>query len=168
MVDNNRGSQNQVLGTLSTLSSVPNDETLYVHKASSSPIMATSRTKRRRARFVLLAGVPPFRGLRGTCRRASPPPLQASHWTYTSPKDEQLRLDATEMGVGSSRVRAPLQMTRGRCARVHEYVAKRHRSTYALPRSHRCGAQVRAGANWEHGSWNSVPQCQNSGTNGIC
>ena len=113
---------------------------------------------------VLLEGVPPFRGLRGTCRRASPPPLQASHWTYTSPKDEQLRLDATEMGVGSSRVRAPLQMTRGRCARVHEYVAKRHRSTYALPRSHRCGAQVRAGANWEHGSWNSVPQYHNSGT----
>ena len=51
MVDDNRGSQNQVLGTLSTLSSVPNDETLYVHKASSSLIMATSRTKRRRSKI---------------------------------------------------------------------------------------------------------------------
>ena len=31
----------------------------------------------------------------------------------------------------------------------------------------RCGAQVRAGANWEHGSWNSVPQYHNSETIGI-
>ena len=34
---------------------------------------------------------------------------------------------------------------------------------YELPRSHLMHTQRWSGANWEHDSWNDVPQCQNMG-----